>query len=183
MLETIRKRTTSWVVKGLLLLLVLSFAVWGIGDIFRGGREATIAKVGDTKITSDQLSREFRREMDRIQHLQEMGAMKAGLNLSTHLTDLKDIRDGAMRNGAWSAAVTAEVSRGKAAGLYINRSELTVNKVESMSKDDILARMQELSLDTAGILPSVDVIDVESELVEDDADSPLGTQLSQNQSG
>jgi hypothetical protein len=96
---------------------------------------------------------------------------------------LKDIRDGAMRNGAWSAAVTAEVSRGKAAGLYINRSELTVNKVESMSKDDILARMQELSLDTAGILPSVDVIDVESELVEDDADSPLGTQLSQNQSG
>jgi hypothetical protein len=52
-----------------------------------------------------------------------------------------------------------------------------------MSKDDILARMQELSLDTAGILPSVDVIDVESELVEDDADSPLGTQLSQNQSG
>tara|TARA_R100000781_G_scaffold24653_4_gene18256 strand:- start:273 stop:806 length:534 start_codon:yes stop_codon:yes gene_type:complete len=121
--------------------------------------------------------------MDRIQHLQEMGAMKAGLNLSTHLTDLKDIRDGAMRNGAWSAAVTAEVSRGKAAGLYINRSELTVNKVESMSKDDILARMQELSLDTAGILPSVDVIDVESEHVEDDADSPLGTQLSQNQSG
>jgi len=109
--------------------------------------------------------------------------MKAGLNLSTHLTDLKDIRDGAMRNGAWSAAVTAEVSRGKAAGLYVNRSELTVNKVESMSKDDILARMQELSLDTAGILPSVDVIDVESELVEDDADSPLGTQLSQNQSG
>ncbi|PCJ60427.1 MAG: hypothetical protein COA65_04200 [Rhodospirillaceae bacterium] len=71
MLETIRKRTTSWVVKGLLLLLVLSFAVWGIGDVFRGGREATIAKVGDVKITSDQLSREFRREMDRIQHLFE----------------------------------------------------------------------------------------------------------------
>jgi len=47
--------------------------------------------------------------MDRITQLQEMGALKAGLNLSTHLVDLKDIRDGAMRNGAWSAAVTAEV--------------------------------------------------------------------------
>jgi len=121
--------------------------------------------------------------LDRIITLQERAAYRAGLDLGTHLTDLKDIRDGAVRNGAWSAAVTAEVSRGKAAGLYVNRSELTVNKVETMSKDDILARMQELSLDTAGILPSVDVIDVESELVEDDADSPLGTQLSQNQSG
>ena len=109
--------------------------------------------------------------------------MKAGLNLSTHLTDLKDIRDGAMRNGAWSAAVTAEVSRGKAAGLYINRSELTVNKVESMSKHDIIARMEELSLNTAGILPSADVIDVESELLEDETESTLGTQQSQNQSG
>ena len=123
------------------------------------------------------------RVLDRIQQLQEMGAMKAGLNLSTHLVDLKDIRDGAMRNGAWSAAVTAEVSRGKAAGLYINRSELTVNKVESMSKHDIIARMEELSLNTAGILPSADVIDVESEVLEDETHSALGTQQSQNQLG
>ncbi len=71
MLESIRKRTASWVVKGLLLLLVLSFAVWGIGDIFRGGREKTVAKVSDTNITDAQLSREFRREMNRVQHLFE----------------------------------------------------------------------------------------------------------------
>ena len=58
----------------------------------------------------------------RIQALQERAAKKVSLDLSTHLTDLKDIREGAMRNGAWSAAVTAEVARGKAAGLYINRS-------------------------------------------------------------
>lgn len=71
MLESIRKRTASWVVKGLLLLLVLSFAVWGIGDIFRGGREKTVATVGDIKITSDQLNREFRREMNRVQNIFE----------------------------------------------------------------------------------------------------------------
>ena len=61
--------------------------------------------------------------------------------------------------------------------------ELTVNKVESMSKHDIIARMEELSLNTAGILPSADVIDVESELLEDETESTLGTQQSQNQSG
>lgn len=71
MLESIRKHTASWVVKGLLLLLVLSFAVWGIGDIFRGGREKTVATVSDIKITSSQLNREFRREMNRVQHIFE----------------------------------------------------------------------------------------------------------------
>ncbi|MCE2510317.1 MAG: SurA N-terminal domain-containing protein [Alphaproteobacteria bacterium] len=71
MLESIRKRTASWVVKALLLLLVLSFAVWGIGDIFRGGREQTVATVDDINITNRQLNREFRREMNRIQHVFE----------------------------------------------------------------------------------------------------------------
>ncbi len=71
MLESIRKHTASWVVKGLLLLLVLSFAVWGIGDIFRGGREKTVVTVSDIKITSSQLNREFRREMNRVQHIFE----------------------------------------------------------------------------------------------------------------
>ena len=54
---------------------------------------------------------------NRIHELQTKAADKADLTLGTHLVDLKEIRDGAMRNGAWSAAVTAEVARGKAAGL------------------------------------------------------------------
>ena len=35
MLQAIRSRATSWVVKILFLLLILSFGIWGIGDIFR----------------------------------------------------------------------------------------------------------------------------------------------------
>ena len=53
----------------------------------------------------------------RINELQTKAADKAVLTLKNHLEDLKDIREGAVRNGAWSAAVTAEVARGKAAGL------------------------------------------------------------------
>ena len=83
--------------------------------------------------------------------------------MTTHLTDLKDIRDGAVRNGAWSAAVTAEVARGKAAGLYVNRSELTVNRVDTMSKEEVLARMRELYDETGGILPPGKVIEGECE--------------------
>jgi peptidyl-prolyl cis-trans isomerase D len=51
MLETLRKGTGSWLVKGLLGLLVLSFAAWGIGDIFTGGGDTSVATVGETKIS------------------------------------------------------------------------------------------------------------------------------------
>jgi|TARA_R110000782_G_scaffold131200_1_gene222971 phage terminase small subunit len=95
----------------------------------------------------------------KIEALQTSAAKKVSLDLSTHLTDLKDIREGAMRNGAWSAAVGAEVARGKAAGLYINRSELVVNKVETMSKDQILERMQQIYHDTGGVLPMGTIIE------------------------
>ena len=100
---------------------------------------------------------------NRIHELQTKAADKAELTLGTHLVDLKEIRDGAMRNGAWSAAVTAEVARGKAAGLYVNRSELTVNRVDTMSKDEVLARMQELYHEPGGILPPGTLIEGEYE--------------------
>ena len=97
----------------------------------------------------------------RIHQLQTKAADKASLSLGTHLTDLKDIRDGAMRNSEWSAAVSAEVARGKAAGLYVNRSELIVNRVDTMSKDEVLERMKQLYYETDGILPIGKVIEGE----------------------
>jgi phage terminase small subunit len=100
---------------------------------------------------------------DRIHELQTKAADKAVLTLKNHLEDLKDIREGAVRNGAWSAAVTAEVARGKAAGLYVTRSELTVNRVDTMSKEEVLERMKELYYQTDGILPAGKVIEGEYE--------------------
>ena len=38
-----------------------------------------------------------------------------------HITELGKIRQQALNKGAWSAAVNAEVARGKAAGLYIEQ--------------------------------------------------------------
>lgn len=70
MLRTLRASASSWVVKILFLLLVASFAIWGIGDIFRGPGQATaVAKVGDISITGEQFQREFRRQMNRMQSL------------------------------------------------------------------------------------------------------------------
>ena len=73
------------------------------------------------------------------------------------------IRQEALKKGAFSAANNAEVARGKAAGLYVTRSELTVNRVDTMSKEEVLERMKELYYQTDGILPAGKVIEGEYE--------------------
>lgn len=60
MLETLRKYTSGWVVQIMMLLLVISFGVWGVADVFRGYGQNDIAKVGSISLTGD----EFRRRYD-----------------------------------------------------------------------------------------------------------------------
>jgi peptidyl-prolyl cis-trans isomerase D len=67
MLDALRRGTGSWVVKTLLALLIVSFAAWGIGDIFRGGTDPTIAKVGDVNVSTSQFSSAFQRQLRRFQ--------------------------------------------------------------------------------------------------------------------
>jgi peptidyl-prolyl cis-trans isomerase D len=67
MLQSIRSTATSWVIKILFVLLIASFAVWGIGDIFRGpGQQAVVAQVGETTISVAELNAEFRTQLDRL---------------------------------------------------------------------------------------------------------------------
>jgi peptidyl-prolyl cis-trans isomerase D len=68
MLNTIRKRAGSWVVKALLLLLVASFAIWGIGDVFYGGgQNPAVATVGESEISSIELSEAFNQRLNNLQ--------------------------------------------------------------------------------------------------------------------
>ena len=50
---------------------------------------------------------------------------KFGVNYQRHLRDLQTIRDMALNNGAYSAAVQAEYRRGQAQGdIYVSKSEI-----------------------------------------------------------
>ena len=66
------------------------------------------------------------------------------VSLETHLSTLHDLREEAKDQGQISAAITAEVHRGKAGGLYIDRREILTAKIDLMSKDDILDRLENL---------------------------------------
>ena len=61
MLQSIRQMAHSWVVKGLMLFLIISFSIWGIGDMFKGKPlpQKTVATVGDTTIIVQQLNKSF----------------------------------------------------------------------------------------------------------------------------
>ncbi len=67
MLDAIRKRTGSIVVKILLGFLVLSFAVWGIGDYVTGSAAGgAVATIKDREISVQRFSDEMRREVARL---------------------------------------------------------------------------------------------------------------------
>jgi peptidyl-prolyl cis-trans isomerase D len=57
LLDNLRKGAARLLGMILMGLLVVSFAIWGIADIFRGYGTQTLIKVGDTEITSQEYSR------------------------------------------------------------------------------------------------------------------------------
>ncbi len=65
MLETFRNAAKSWVAKLLLGLLVVSFAAWGITDVFRGGGVQDLATVGNQSISSIEYTQAVNRAIQR----------------------------------------------------------------------------------------------------------------------
>jgi peptidyl-prolyl cis-trans isomerase D len=58
MLRGLRKASSNWLGKAVMAavvgFLVISFAIWGIGDVFRGFGRSTVAKIGRTEIAIEQ---------------------------------------------------------------------------------------------------------------------------------
>ena len=60
----------------------------------------------------------------RIAELRAAVAEQAVVSLEKHLATLADIRDKAAQAGHFGAAISAEIARGKAAGLYVEKKEV-----------------------------------------------------------
>jgi phage terminase small subunit len=59
----------------------------------------------------------------RIEALRKPILVKVGITLESHLNDLEKLRNSSAKEGKWAAAISAEIARGRAAGLYIERVE------------------------------------------------------------
>lgn len=61
----------------------------------------------------------------RIDELRAEASREASVTLADHLRALETLRDSAAEAGQYSAAVKAEIARGKASGLYVDRQEIS----------------------------------------------------------
>jgi peptidyl-prolyl cis-trans isomerase D len=105
MLQTMRHLAQSWAFKGLMLLLMVSFGIWGIGDIFKGNpMQRTVAKVGRLSISVQSLNREF-----------EISLSEARRSLGPELTDKQarqlGILDQSLNALVEQAAVDQDIKR------------------------------------------------------------------------
>ena len=66
MLETLRKGAGTWIAKIFIALLVMSFAVWGIADIFGGFSGRDIATVGKTKISAEAFRKAYEAQISNL---------------------------------------------------------------------------------------------------------------------
>ncbi|PLX39406.1 MAG: peptidylprolyl isomerase [Hyphomicrobiales bacterium] len=66
MLDVLRKSAAGWIAKLFIGLLVISFAIWGIADIFTGFGTSSIAKVGETEIPAGTFRNAYNRELQLI---------------------------------------------------------------------------------------------------------------------
>jgi peptidyl-prolyl cis-trans isomerase D len=70
MLQLLRAQVGTWVIKILLALIIISFGIWGIGDIFRNrGADVTIARVEGEALGPEQLRQMVDNEMRRFQQM------------------------------------------------------------------------------------------------------------------
>lgn len=109
MLEFMRKSANTIFIKLLLGLLILSFAAWGIGDIFSGrAANTSVASVGKTDISVEQYRAEFTRELQRMSEMfgqeisrEQAQAMGVGNLLVSRLAQSALINEGAKSLGIY----------------------------------------------------------------------------------
>lgn len=118
MLRGIHKASSTWLGKWLMAavmgLITISFAVWGIGDIFRGFGLNSAIKIGHTEISTDQLRDYY---SDRLQQI----GRRLGRSLTPEQARSLGLDQQALRQ---LIAETTLDEQAKALGLAISESDI-----------------------------------------------------------
>lgn len=103
-----------------------------------------------------------------VNELRNELAERYGTTFERHMRDLQMIRDKAIEAGAWSAAVQAEYRRGQALGtIYVDRKEVRIGTIDSMSKEEVIRKLQEIKQIYGGPPPTT-VLEMEIKEIEEE---------------
>jgi len=81
---------------------------------------------------------------ERWQEMQEENRSRFGVTLDKSLRDLLKIRQEAWESGKFNEAIRAEELRLKASGLLVNKAHVLHERVDNMTKEEILSELQNL---------------------------------------
>jgi phage terminase small subunit len=111
------------------------------------------------RITASELTnpRKYPLVVKYIGELREEYQKKYDITYGSHIAELAKLRDDSRKKGAWSAAINAEVARGKAAGLYIEQKIIRTGKLDDLSADELETRMKQIIDEYSPILDGVEV--------------------------
>ena len=101
-----------------------------------------------------------------IGELREEWQKQYEVTFGNHIAELGKLRDEARDKKAWSAAVNAEVARGKAAGLYIEQKIIRTGKLEDLSTEELESRMKQIIDDYSPILEGVEFEELKEKVKE-----------------
>jgi len=87
-----------------------------------------------------------------VGELKEERLKKFEVSYEKHVAELDRIKNAALKKGSFSSAVNAEVNRGKAAGLYIDRKIIKHGKLEELTEEQLQAKMKQILEDYAPLL-------------------------------
>jgi len=111
---------------------------------------------------------------------------KYDVTFERHISELAKLRDNARESKAWSAAVNAEVARGKAAGLYVEQKIIRTGSLSDLTAEQLETRMKEIIEEYSPILEGVvidDINEVKSkQLIDEDYSSSSSSKSSSSES-
>lgn len=133
----------------------------------RAGYRPTSASVMAWKLTNPDINPHI---VAAIQAYRAELASKYNTSYERHMKDLQMIRDKALEAGAYAAAVQAEYRRGQALGtIYVERKEIRHGTIDSMSKEEVQRKLDELKKLYGGPPPSA-IIDLKPADVRETVD-------------
>jgi hypothetical protein len=112
-----------------------------------------------------------------VQYIGELRAenqKKYDVTFESHITELGKIKNEALKSKAWSAAVNAEVARGKVAGLYIEQKIIRTGKLDDLSEEELDKRIAEVLDQYSPILEGVEVKELKSDVKQKQKDIRIG---------
>jgi phage terminase small subunit len=95
---------------------------------------------------------------------------KYEVTYENHVSELAKIRNDALKKGAWSAAVNAEVARGKAAGLYVEQKIIKHGRLEDMTEKELELKMKTIIEEHQGLLIEADFEEVKEQVNDNGPD-------------